>query len=281
VVVPPTSSCHAAIVGVLVLGACTNDFATLYAGTASGSGAGGAHASSTTGAAGQASYGDIVLGDGPLGYWHFDEDVGPSAHDATGHGYDGTYVGSIVFAVPAGFAGSKGFGLAGMGYVDLGDDPIFAFPHVAPYTFEVWVKIATSDATFRKVVSREDGLPQSGYALQVNGTYPDDDLHFDRVAGGTYLSGASAKHVTLDAFHYVVATFDGATSYLYVDGVRAMYATGPPGDLPAPSRSLHVGRHSATTYGPFIGVIAELAIYDRVLKESEIQAHYEAALAAR
>ena len=88
-----------------------------------------------------------------------------------------------------------------------------------------------------------------------------------------YLSGVK-KAVTLQLFHHVVATFDGTVSKLYLDGVAKEGAEPVPGSLPALDFPLRVGQQSSNNYGPFLGVIDELAIYKEALSASTIEEHY-------
>src|SRR5262245_28067767 len=62
-----------------------------------GAGTGG---SSVGGAGGGCSYNDEVMSDAPLGYWHLDETVTPLAADASGNGYDGSYLAGVTPGVP-------------------------------------------------------------------------------------------------------------------------------------------------------------------------------------
>src|SRR5262250_3258382 len=42
-------------------------------------------------------YSSVVLAKGPVGYWRLGEASGPTASDASGNGYDGTYLGNATF----------------------------------------------------------------------------------------------------------------------------------------------------------------------------------------
>src|SRR5260221_4029901 len=42
-------------------------------------------------------YSSVVLAKGPVGYWRLGEASGPTAVDASGNGYDGTYLGNPAF----------------------------------------------------------------------------------------------------------------------------------------------------------------------------------------
>ncbi len=82
------------------------------------------------------------------------------------------------------------------------------------------------------------------------------------------LSGA----VTLNAWHHVVGTYDGANTSIYLDGIWKANATTPlaPGQN---TGGYYVGRSGAATQ-PFHGAISKVAIYDRALSASAIEVLY-------
>src|SRR5258708_23704312 len=46
-------------------------------------------------------YSNVVLAKGPVGYWRLGEASGPTAADASGNGYDGTYLRNPAFGQTA------------------------------------------------------------------------------------------------------------------------------------------------------------------------------------
>lgn len=76
--------------------------------------------------------------------------------------------------------------------------------------------------------------------------------------------------VILGNTYHVVGTYDGVISRLYVNGIQVASQTIGGGSIGGP---LRIGTWDAAQYW-FSGVIDEVAVYDRVLSDSEILAHY-------
>src|SRR6266851_2705427 len=72
------------------------------------------------------AYSAVVLAKGPVGYWRLGEAAGPVATDASGAGYDGSYLGNPTFGQPGAIAGDldTAVGLSGpesRDYVEIPD----------------------------------------------------------------------------------------------------------------------------------------------------------------
>lgn len=131
----------------------------------------------------------------------------------------------------------------------------------APRTVALWWKTSVTTDGFRTAANW--GMPVTGQRFQISS--------FGRVvqvAFATY--GFNGSRFTSDgAWHSIVATYDGATTRLYVDG-------GADGSemrtLDTVNQTLIVGR--AVTGNPtdefFIGTIDDVRIYDRDLSASEV-----------
>lgn len=100
-------------------------------------------------------------------------------------------------------------------------------------------------------------------------------FHEDDNTGVTTLAEASVL-AELD-WHHVVATSDGSTLRLYVDGDLAAETPRAGNDLDYAGVVSRVGRTFFGTERPFIGSIGEVAVFDRELCISEITEQYLAA----
>ena len=89
--------------------------------------------------------------------------------------------------------------------------------------------------------------------------------------GTTYVS-VQTSAVTDTNWHYVVATDDGATVKIYLDGVLKE-STSTTLHLTANTNPLNFGRASSNQYF-FNGWLDEVAIYPTALSATRIQAHY-------
>jgi hypothetical protein len=77
-------------------------------------------------------------------------------------------------------------------------------------------------------------------------------------------------------------TFDASTGLynLYVNG-QAVASQTSPGAITATSRNVLIGREDSILPRPFNGLIDELAIYNRALSATEIQAIFSAGSAGK
>jgi hypothetical protein len=75
-----------------------------------------------------------------------------------------------------------------------------------------------------------------------------------------------------DVFHHCVATFDGLTLVLFIDGERKASQVATRGLVPT-SAPLLLGQ--VPSWGTFVGVLDEVAIYDKPLPPARILLHYQ------
>lgn len=212
------------------------------------------------GAPASLGYPDLVLSDHPVSYLRFEEPSGsPFARDAV-RGVDVDVNGPakrVTGAIGSGLA------LSGTESVDFGD--VFDFSGLSPFTIEAWVKCAPR-AEDQLIAIKRGGDPLLGYILYVEGNAGG----FKFEAWGANLSawgGAPAS----DAFVHLVVT----VSYVGGKGNAALFVNG---------ESVGKGGFDNTdplpnTPYPFIlgsglvGVLDEVAIYDRALPRERIYAH--------
>jgi hypothetical protein len=93
-------------------------------------------------------YSSVVLAKGPVGYWRLGEASGPTAADASGNGYDGTYVGNPIFGQAGAIMNDADTaiglnGPASKDYVEIPDPDSQAFSQptsTVGLTVEVWMR---------------------------------------------------------------------------------------------------------------------------------------------
>jgi hypothetical protein len=263
-------------------GSAGSDAADAVAADATGDAASGADVSPPTDAAADASdgaldaptstYAAAVLLDAPLGYWRLGESSGTVAHDASGHGNDGTYTGAVVLGAPG--ALKKDSDTAALfdgvtGNVDVGNK--FDFAGQVPFSFEAWVEPTVIDANYRHVVTKMafdvNKNPHEGtYVLVHQGT----TLGFERwSAGAPVLVSATSALGGVGTWSHVVTTYDGSTATIFVNGVPATTAASTGG---VAANTVHM------LWGDlFQGYLDELAVYDHALATARVLAHYQAA----
>jgi len=93
-------------------------------------------------------YSSVVLAKGPVGYWRLGEASGPTAADASGNGYDGSYLGNPTFGQLGAIANDPDTAIGFNGpdskdYVEIPDPDSQAFSQptsTVGLTVEVWMR---------------------------------------------------------------------------------------------------------------------------------------------
>ena len=221
------------------------------------------------GEAGPPSYAATVLSDGPIAYWRLDDTTTATAKDASGNGHDGSYQGGVTLGVQGAIAGDPDTAVQfdGNSAEMLATVPSsFDFTGNVPYSVEVWAKPASSLAAMglvgKSVYEVDAGGYLGWYVACTNNGYLDNWRNNDETGNPAPAPGV---------FLHVVATYDGTNLALYVNGQP--FVSGPStAPLAATGAPLMAG--GAADWGMFTGVLDELAIYDKVLPQARIAAHY-------
>jgi hypothetical protein len=216
-------------------------------------------------------YASVVMQDGPIGYWRLGDTVSPKGKDESSGGHDGVYMGGVELAVQGAIAGDTN----GAARFDGADDQFavvlpstFSFAGKAPFSVEAWVKrTGTKLGILSK--GKYNGSAYEGWYLVYNSA--GTNVVFFRGGSGAIESPRPVN----DRFFHVVATFDGVTLILYVDGNERMSSTGANvRDLVGTDAPLVVG--NAQDWGTHAGVVDEVAIYDKPLTPTRVKAHFVA-----
>jgi hypothetical protein len=216
----------------------------------------------------QPDYASLVQADGPVGYWRLgDADTG-TARDRSGHGLDGTVQGTATVAPGALVGDAEGaMRLDGTGggvlvhassLLDTG----------AAITLEAWIRPA-SMASARPVMEYVDGRLRDPRLWTHD---PGDRMRASfATADGMERALTSDEHtLAAGTWYHVVATCDGSTARLYVDGHEVAHLDG---SFPlATASDLLLGGDSVTSQA-FAGDLDELAVYPRALSAGRVNAH--------
>jgi hypothetical protein len=211
-----------------------------------------------------------ILADGPTAYLRLGESGVTTAAFDECHSFPGTYVGTPprVAGLVVGDA-DKAVSLNGSSqYVDLGTAGGALGLGRLPFTIACRVGGHTPDASYRTIAgSYTAGTPGGVSLLSQSG-----NLIFARSAATD--DSVIAPPLSASATHEVVATYDGTTMTLYVDG--RVWGTPLASSLNIPAGiSLRIGS-SPTTYSGFAGKIDEFALYDRALSATEVISRFRA-----
>jgi concanavalin A-like lectin/glucanase superfamily protein len=226
------------------------------------------------------SYPAEVMKDGPAVYLRLGEDAGPVAHDQTHH-YDGAYPdGGIEYGVTGAILGDSDTAVRLDGTAPIAMPAGLDFAGRLPFTLEAWANEAPGNG-FGWVFDHSDWL-DSGTRVSWN-FYLNDGTGTGMTLERREADGLTAGSVVgagspypLGVYHHAVATFDGTTLALYLDG-KQVALTGTGGtDLPATGNVWTIGGQNCACSDRFIGVLDELAVYPTALAADRVCAHYRA-----
>jgi len=220
-----------------------------------------------------APYRAAVISDNPRAYWRLDEQPGALAAADERNGLAGVYHGVPLLGVghPLGnepdnaSADFDGLVTRPLGdWIDVADGDALAFAGRQPFTLEAWVHPHNLNRVTRRVLSKEG--PDGGWLLGVRR----DGLIFSRYVDGRWSTLTTSVDAT--RWTYVMATYDGATMRVYVNGWLA--AQGPSElELPAARADLTIGSKLGR-WRYFAGGLDELAIYPYALSNGRALAHF-------
>jgi hypothetical protein len=208
------------------------------------------------------SYQATVLADSPAGYWRLGDGSGAVATDQSGNNRAGTYLAGVTLGQPGALidadASALFDGVTGAVTVpdvglDLGD----------VVTVEAWIRLLAANAT-GTVLSKG----ANAYGLTITAGVPS----FDKSEVAAIVSAT----VNLNdlGWHHVVATKNGATNVIYVDGVdRSGAVTNL--TLADTAIALQIGRLSGGT-SPLRAYLDEVAVYPTALSAARVLAHVNA-----
>lgn len=212
------------------------------------------------------SYLDEILADEPVLYWRMQEASG-LPQDSSGTGNHATVA-----------TGTAQYDVAGPILSDPSDDAIFvdadsgfsAPDHASldlgdVFTLEAWVKRQDSTTTEHNIITKDT----NGYMLGIL-----DNQVFLARPGVALIAESSITITDTDTWHHLVATKDGATSKIYVDG-EDVTSLGTNSTITNTTSALFIGHgHAANRH--LVSHLDEVAVYPTALSGARILAHYEA-----
>lgn len=233
--------------------------------------------------AGATSYYDTIIADSPVAYWRLGESAGAVAQEDSDT-YDMDYVGSPTLGstglindadTAVTFNGSSQYAWWTGTHFRSGD---------TQGSIELWFKTSAS-ATQWIFHAGNDGVvgvgPYMGIVILSTGAIR---FQVDKADSGASFIETNTTGYNDGAEHHVVATSNGTTWKLYVDGSEASVTlTGSNtgdwfGDLVSNDNVAIAAAKNDTVSGYFNGVVDEVAIYSSVLSSAAISDHYNAGL---
>jgi len=225
-----------------------------------------------SGAAGSA-YAAEILADEPLAYYRLGESETPTAFDASGNERHATYK-VVKLSMPGAIAGDPDTAVRfdGDGVVEGGD--WFGFEGAVAFSIEAWVLhecgegVDTDCAFVGKVQYNPSESLYHGWFL----------YHHPMSTTFRRVLNTEAPLPSAGQFNHVVATHDGVTSTVYLNGEEAISRSNEE-PVVAHSFPFTIGR--IDNWAPFVGVLDEVAVYGHHLSAERVKAHHEVGRGAR
>lgn len=222
-----------------------------------------------------------VLSDGPVVYYRMDEPSG-QLQDYSGSALptDAAINGTPTYSQPGPIlsrSGSTGIRL------DIGSSERFERSHNAvlncgdTFTLEAWIKrLSTSGAREEAIIDKQGG----GYGMYFN----NDKLVLTKegagfIAESVYPNGSAFTISDTIFWHHCVVTKSGSSYGVYIDGINRTSAELTALTCVDTGASLFVGAETGPG-SPVDAILAEVAVYPRVLPPARVQEHYRIALDA-
>jgi hypothetical protein len=200
-------------------------------------------------------------------------ETGTIAHDALNTRDGGTYVGPHPVASGGPLTGQGGPGTSFDGHssaVAIGEsnDQNSAFP----FSVEVWARPRAIDGTYRYLFSRERtvGGEREGTGLWLSS----HGLGLERWVSGKGSFIDYAPGLPVGQWSQVMATFDGTTLRLFVNGVQVGSRVNPgPANNPSPGPTF-IGAGAAGRSGFFAGDLADAALFIDNVARAHVATEY-------
>jgi hypothetical protein len=196
--------------------------------------------------------------------------VGPTAANEVASP-NATYEGGYGLGRPGAVCdGDTAVALDGSAYLHAGEN--FDFENQVPFTVEAWFQI---DETFVGAggLAAKTGA-NDGWLLYVT---RDRRVVFERRQSSMSPDYAASGQLALNAYHHAVASYDGMVMRVFVNGLEALPSLSSSAIGPC-DEEMTIGATDGGVQNRFVGLLDEVALYDRALLPNEVMDHYQAAL---
>ncbi len=220
---------------------------------------------------GYVGYEAMVLGSGAIAYWPLNEMSGTVAQDIAGPN-NATNTGTYTLY-------QTGLRAVGVGRSVLYNGGQAATPYSAnlnpnQFTVEFWCMPENLNVAYVVAFQDRTGSEnRSGWAVQKNNFTSGWDFTYGIIAGTGNHTISSGTPVVAGQLYYVVATHDGTTASLYVNGVLVNSQADTYRPASASQPGLSIGARNDVSY--VNGYLQDVALYGRALSAQEILTHFQ------
>ena len=193
---------------------------------------------------------------GLLSHWAMDDTSGSTFADR-GPANVPCPFGGVTLGTRSGLPSGSGTSATGGGSTTTNCGQAHPFTGTAPFSVEGWLSMASWSAP--ALVASKAGK-DTGWAVQMM------DSQFPAFSRGAVTLTGSTMVPKDDAWHHIVATYDGATMRLYVDGNPAG-SLASTASVPSTTNPLQVMSKGGSD---------NTSIYNRALTPAEVAAHWDA-----
>jgi hypothetical protein len=212
------------------------------------------------------TYRAAVMADSPLAYWRLGEASGTVATDQLTT-RNGTYNNGPALGQPGALFNDPATSVGFNGTNQYVQAPADTALNLATFTVEVWAKPTGGANTYHGVIASR--IYPQGWVLYLAA---DGTWEF-WLNSGTGMSTVAAGSATLNGWQHLVATYDGTTATVYVNGVATGSAVVSAYQAQA-GNALEIGQSETGDNFYFPGQLEEAVVYGAALSATQVQHHY-------
>lgn len=204
---------------------------------------------------------------GLVGWWKFDENGGTTAHDFSGNGNHGKFVGNSVWTWFDGVLGKALNFDGGNQYINIPDSNIISL--TGNFTISAWIK-TNSNTTQQAIVEKYTNPGINGYLLRITSagkllSCSQDGATETCITGNTILN--------IKTWYHVVVVYNGSTIKTFINAIQdnSIVNTRNPTDG---TSTLKIGGRGDDGSLTFNGLMDDVRIYNKALSAAEVWSLY-------
>ena len=199
----------------------------------------------------------------PEVHWRLDESSGTIATDSSGNGHDAFLNAGPAIQWVEGWLG-EALAFPGAGnYVDCGSSSIFDVTDTL--SVAAWVNISMVPADWTAIIAKGDD------AWRLSTDMSTTKIHFAVTGAPDYWAVYGTTELNPGQWYQITGTYDGNDIRLYVDGIQDANAVAYSGGVATAPHNVWIGGNSDRPGREFLGLIDEVALWNRALTTEEIQ----------